>query len=139
MSALLALDTVTLLRTALRDEEYEWLKQSASVSQLWYAARLLVTRLEDSFLPGGTPDAGQQPDAHTKERWRCRYLSALRRFRQAGIRIAQNHEAGAAAHISVRTEWDSYIAALAPFLAYSMSEIDPAGSNKVGIQAHSCM
>jgi hypothetical protein len=67
------------------------------------------------------------------------FLSALRRFRQAGIRIAQNHEAGAAAYISVRTEWDSYIAALAPFLAYSMSEIDPAGSNKVGIQAHSCM
>lgn len=84
MSALLALDTVTLLRTALHDEEYEWLKESASVSQLWYAALLLLTSLEDTFLPGGTPDTGQQPDARSKERWRCRYVAALERFRRAG-------------------------------------------------------
>ena len=92
MSALLALDTVTLLRTALHDEEYEWLKGSASVSQLWYAALLLLTRLEDTFLPGGAPDTCQQPDARTKDRWRCRYLAALQRFRQAGIRITEDDE-----------------------------------------------
>jgi len=133
MSALLALDTVTLLRTALHDEEYDWLKESASVSQLWYAALLLLTSLEDTFLPGGAPEIGQQPDARTKERWRCRYLAALQRFRRAGIRIIENEEAGTAAYISMRTEWDGYITALAPFLAYSMTEIDPA-SNKGGMQ-----
>jgi Ion channel len=137
MSALLALDTVTLLRTALHDEEYDWLKESASVSQLWNAALLLLTSLEDTFLPGGTPDTGGEPDARTKERWKARYLSALQRFRRAGIRTAENDEAGTAAYISMRTEWDGYITALAPFLAYSMSEIDPAANNKVSMQVQS--
>ena len=128
MSALVALDTVTLLKTGLRDEQYGWLKSSASVSQLWHAALLLVTILEDTFLPGASPDQPEPPDGPTQERWSRRYFAGLQRFQQAGIDTVANEQAGAAAYILLRTQWDAYITKLAPSLAYSMNEIDRAGS-----------
>ncbi|MBV9037205.1 MAG: hypothetical protein JO182_22130 [Acidobacteriaceae bacterium] len=128
MSVLMAFDTVTLLKTGLRDEPYGWLKSSASVSQLWHAALLLVRTLEDTFLPGGSPDEPQPPDGPTQERWRRRYFAALQRLQQGGIHTITNEQAGAAAYVSLRTQWDTYITKLAPTLAYSMSEIDRAGS-----------
>ncbi len=128
MSALVALDTVTLLKTGLPDEQYGWLKSSASVSQLWHAALLLVTILEGTFLPGGSPDQPEPPDGPTQERWSRRYFAGLQRFQQAGIDTVANEQAGAAAYISLRTQWDAYITKLAPALAYSMNEIDRAGS-----------
>ncbi len=128
MSALVALDTVTLLKTGLRDEQYGWLKSSASVSQLWHAALLLVTILEDTFLPGASPDQPEPPDGPTQERWSRRYFAGLQRFQQVGIETVTNEQAGAAAYIALRTQWDAYITKLAPSLAYSMNEIDRAGS-----------
>jgi hypothetical protein len=128
MSALVALDAVTLIKTGLHDEQYGWLKHSASVSQLWYSSRLLVKILEDTFLAGGSPDPPDPPDARTEERWRTRYFAALERFQEAGIRTVANQQAGVAAYVSLRTQWDAYITKLAPSLAYHMDEIDRAGS-----------
>lgn len=128
MSILMALDTVTLLKTGLRDEQYGWLKSSASVSQLWHAALLLVKTLEDTFLPGGSPDEPQPPDSPTQERWRRRYFAGLQRLQEAGIQTITNEDSGVAAYVSLRTQWDGYITKLAPSLAYSISEIDRAGS-----------
>ncbi len=128
MSVLVALDTVTLLKTGLSDEQYSWLKNSASVSQLSHAALLLVTTLEDTFLPRGSPNRPELPDTSTQERWRHRYFAGLQRLQQAGIHTIFNEQSGAAAYVSLRTEWDAYITKLAPSLAYSMNEIDRAGS-----------
>jgi hypothetical protein len=63
------LDTVTLIRSALDDEREGWLKESASVTQLWHASIMAVTMLEDAFLPGGVTDRGAPPDAQTVARW----------------------------------------------------------------------
>ncbi len=128
MSALVALDMLTLLKAALCEQEYGWLKESASVSQLWEAALLLVTSLDATFLSRSNEQAREQPDRATQERWRRRYLCALERLNRAGIRITDAKERGAAAYISMRADWDPYIVRLAPFMGYSMSEIDPAGS-----------
>jgi hypothetical protein len=112
-SALLALDVVALLTMALHDEEYDWLKESAYVSTLVRGPASL-----DTF--GGhfsaTGHSGYRSAAG------CSYLgkvdvsilSALQRFRRAGIRITENDEAGTAAYISTRSEWEVYIRALAP-------------------------
>ncbi|HEX8265807.1 MAG TPA: hypothetical protein VF596_10400 [Pyrinomonadaceae bacterium] len=122
---LLALDSVTLIKSALDDQKYEWLKESAAVAQLWRASMLLLTNLTENFLPGET--GKKQPDEQTRERWHLRYQAALERFRQAGIEIIADETAGFEIYV-LRVRWDNLIASLAPLLAYEMEEIDPAGS-----------
>jgi hypothetical protein len=128
-TALVALDTATLIRSALDDEYHTWLKQTAAVEQLERAALLLVTTLEETFLPGGAPDANEPPDGPTLDRWRRRYSTALIRLRRAGIRTIADERAGAESYVLRRARWDRYITALAPSMAYDIREIDPAGDN----------
>jgi muconolactone delta-isomerase len=126
-STLVSLDVVTLIKSALADQPYAWLKQSVSVAQLWEASLMLVTTLLDTFRSGGVPAADTPPDAETLGRWRRRYAAALRRLQQAGIQTVADERAGAEVYASLRVHWDHYVAALAPFMAYRMDEIDPAG------------
>jgi hypothetical protein len=127
-STLVALDTVSLIKSALYDEKYRWLRDTGPVAQLWEASMLLVTTLENTFLPHGAPDRESQPDQQTRDRWRARYRAAVQRLRQAGIEIPADGEAGADAYISCRRQWDHHITNLAPSMAYSMEEIDAAMS-----------
>jgi hypothetical protein len=125
-STLVALDTVSLIRSALDDEKDGWLKDAGAVAQLWDASMLLVTTLEDTFLPRGAPDRKAQPDQPTRDRWRARYDAALLRLQQAGIQITADRQAGAEAYIACRVQWDHHIKNLAPAMAYRMEEIDVA-------------
>ena len=50
-STLTALDLLSLVQSALSDREYGWLKESASVAQLWSASLLTMHTLEKTFLP----------------------------------------------------------------------------------------
>ena len=127
-STLVALDTVSLIKSALDDQKYRWLKEAGAVAQLWEASMMLVTTLENTFLPHGAPDREAQPDQQTRERWRARYRAALLRLRQAGIEITADGQAGAEAYIFCRMQWDHHITNLAPSMAYSMEEIDAAMS-----------
>lgn len=127
-TTLVALDTVSLIRTALDDEKYRWLKQAGGVEQLWEASMMLVTALEETFLPHGAPDRAAEPDSPTRDRWRARYHAALLRLQRAGIEITGDREAGAEAYIASRAQWDHHITNLAPAMAYRMEEIDPVMS-----------
>jgi hypothetical protein len=89
---LLALDTVTLLKTSLDDRHHAWIKSSASVTQLSLASMRLLITLEETFLPAGPPDHNQSPDAATCDRWRQRYAAAVRRLREAGVDTATDEE-----------------------------------------------
>ena len=123
--ALVALDSVTLIKSALDDRKYEWLKESAGVAHLWRACMLLLTNLAENFLPGET--GKMQPDERKRERWHRRYQAALEKFRQAGIETIADERAGFEIYVSLRAEWDDSIASLAPLLGYELEEIDPAG------------
>ena len=84
---------------------------------------MLVSTLDETFLDQAPEAAG---DAITAERWRTRYFAALQRLRQAGLPLVADEEAGAELYVKLRRRWDPLIAALAPAMAYSMDEIDPA-------------
>jgi len=75
---------------------------------------LLVTSLERTFLPGNGADSKETPDAQTMERSRRRYFAGLRRLRQAGIKALAEERAGAETYVSLRSQWDPHIRALAP-------------------------
>jgi len=123
---LLALDSVTLIKSALDDRKYEWLKESAAVAQLWRASMLLLSNLTDNFVPGDTGE--REPDEQTRDRWHRRYQAALQRFRQAGIETIADETAGFEIYVSLRVRWNDLIASLAPLMSYEMEEIDPAAS-----------
>lgn len=127
-SSLIALDTVTLIKSALDDEEYDWLKESAAVAQLWRSSMLLLQTLRDIFLSGDATGQQASPDAQTVDGWRRRYSAALRRLKQAGVKTRGDEQAGADLYVSLRAEWDQQVKTLAAALAYRLDEIDTAGS-----------
>ena len=116
--------SVSLLKSALNDEEFSWLKESATVAQCWRAAMLLVSMLEEVFLPGH-PSQGRSPaNAGDRERWHARYMAALERMREAGIRTVADPIAGFETYVSLRERWDGHIARLRASMLYEAEEID---------------
>jgi hypothetical protein len=131
-SALVALDAVTLIRSALDDQRHGWLKESAAVEQLWRASLVLVTTLEQTFLPGSPHEQASPSSGEASDRWRRRYRSGVQHLRRAGIEATADDQAGAEAYVLLRSRWDPLIARLAPAMAYRMDQIDPAGSHLSG-------
>jgi hypothetical protein len=127
--ALITLDTVTLIKSALDDRKYAWLKESAAVTQLWSASMHLLTLLAATFLPGGLPDAPNEPDPEMLARWRQRYAAGVRRLRQANIETMADEQAGAEVYCSLRARWDRYIRTFAAHMAHDFTNIDPVGCN----------
>lgn len=120
---LVALDTATLIKSALDDKEYGWFKKSGAVDQLWSGSNLLLRTLSGTFVH--ERDAHPEDDEETRELWRRRYFLALERLRQAGIRTVADEQRGAQLYVNLRSEWNKGIADIGPMLAYSDEEIDP--------------
>lgn len=128
----MALDAVTLIRSALDDQRHGWLKESAAVEQLWRASLVLVTTLEETFPIDGACEQARPSAGEASDRWRRRYRSGVQRLRRAGIETTTDEEVGAEAYVSLRSRWDPLIARLAPAMAYRMDQIDPAGDHPSG-------
>jgi hypothetical protein len=126
--AVINLDTVALIKTALDDERYAALKESAAVADLQRSSYRLLVGVGPALLPHGIPESRRDPDEPTRDQWRRRYFAAVRRLHQAGIKTTADPEAGAGAYVSQRTHWDHYITAYAEFMAYDLHDIDPAGT-----------
>jgi hypothetical protein len=125
--AFIALDTVTLLRTALDDGQYRWLKESAAVEHLGGLASIMAKTLACTFIPGAAPEThDKQEQAHRHDAWCARYRAALRELEQAGICVRSDQDAGAQQYARLRQEWDPYVARLACYMDYDMAVIDPA-------------
>jgi hypothetical protein len=120
-TALTSLDTITLIKSALDDNEYGWLKESAAVDHLWRGTLMQLRTLAENFIPNAEIDV--PPDPQTRARWKRRYADGVERLQGAGIKTANS---GEEVYISLRTHWDRYITLLAPKFAYEMDEIDTA-------------
>ncbi|MEA2710397.1 MAG: hypothetical protein QOF78_2998 [Phycisphaerales bacterium] len=126
-AALVTLELITLIKSALDDQRYAWLKESAAVTQVWSAAMRTVAELAIVFLPGGLPQG--EPTAEAIDRWRRRYHAARARLRQAGIQTMSDADAGEAVYINLRARWDRYIVVFADHMLEEMEVIDPAGTH----------
>src|SRR5215216_927802 len=120
-TSLTSLDTVSLIKSALDNEEYGWLKESAAVDDLWRGTMKELQTLAKEFLPD--EDIDVPPDSQTLECWRRRYQQGVKRIKAAGIKTT---EGGVEDYISLRMQWDRHITLLAPKFAYDMDEIDTA-------------
>jgi len=117
-------DTVSLLKSGLRDEDFSWLKESATVAQCWRAGMLLVRMLEEVFLSGQPAPLRSPPDTAARERWRTRYMAAFERMQQAGIKTIPDPAAGFETYVSLRERWDGHIVRLRASMLYEADEID---------------
>jgi hypothetical protein len=120
-TCLTSLDTVSLMKSALDNKEFAWLKESAAVEDLWRASMQELQTLSQDFLPN--EDLNTPPDPQTRERWRRRYDQAVERLSAAGIKTSKD---GVEDYISLRKQCDRHIYLLAPKFAYDMNEIDTA-------------
>ena len=57
-------------------------------------------------------------------RWKCRFSTALRRLRHAGIEVTDDVEAGLAEYVRLRESWDAPLARLGGLLGYTPDQID---------------
>ena len=120
-TSLTSLDTVSLIKSALDNEEYGWLKESAAVEDLWQGTMKELQTLAQEFLPGEDLDA--PPDQKTRELWHRRYAQGVERLNAAGIKTNQDSVED---YISLRKQWDRHIYMLAPKFAYDLDEVDTA-------------
>lgn len=124
---LVSLDAATLIKSALSDKEYRWLKNSGAVEQLWDGATMLLETISHTFLYSATRSSPHAPDEEMCELWRRRYFAALRTLRQAGIQTVDDEQAGAEYYVNLRRQWNDYITHMGPMLAYTTEDIDPVG------------
>jgi hypothetical protein len=124
--ALVALDSITLIKSALDDEEYGWLKKSAAVEQVWRGSMQLVTVLAPQFLPQRFPYSNGEVDEETRAAWARRYRAAASRLREAGAKTFADEDAGAEIYIALRMRWDRYIKAFAKHMSEELVNIDRA-------------
>jgi hypothetical protein len=123
-TAAVLLDSVSLIKSGISDDDYRWFKESAAVAQCWRVAILLVSTLEEVFLPGEPARDPSPPDADARERWRTRYMAALDRMQQAGIDTIADPAAGFETYVSLRERWDGHIVRLRASMMYEADEID---------------
>jgi hypothetical protein len=122
------MDTATLLRTAIDQEKYRFVIESAPSRQLWHGGMHSLSELSKMFVPPrGEPARGKPPSPEEEERWRRRYTVALARFREAGIATPADELEGANAYVRLRCDWDAIIQAFSNYLQFSKDDTDPAG------------
>lgn len=124
---LVSLDAATLIKSALNDKNYNWLKNSGAVEQLWDSATMLLETTSHTFQDNGSRSSPHPPDEDTYELWRRRYFGALRTLRQAGIQTVEDEQAGAEYYVNLRRQWNDHVIQLCPRLGFSLEDVDPVG------------
>ena len=114
---LTALDTATLIRSALDPERYQRLLESLELEELFDAAVALMEEL--------VPGAGSAPPSPELARaWRARYHGAVERLAEAGLAVCPHADVGADAYVELRADWDPQIRELAEATLYEWSDIE---------------
>jgi hypothetical protein len=122
--ALVVLDAVSLLRSALTGPDAHRLEASGPVEQLYRASLMLVRTLEQTFLPGAPPEPNFESVQNAV--WRRRCSDAIAYLADAGLPTTQDRASAEAAYVELRARWDGDLARLAPALGYEWTAIDTA-------------
>lgn len=122
----LAIDTTTLIQSALNPEVYRSLVRSSASVELWGSCLQLLTEL-DHFLDLGSCVRHR---AGSEQRHRQRYYQAVERLQAEGIETVSDLEVGVRRYITLRQQWEPCLKALTVYLAYEWQEIAPAETAK---------
>lgn len=114
---LIALDTVTLLRSGLDRERYARLLQSPALDDLLESAMSLTRELSDRGVSDGIA-------ASDRETWRARYHIAAARLSQAGVAMRTDADAAAEDYVTRRAQWNEAVRSVADLMLYEWEAIE---------------
>ena len=120
----LAMETMTLICSALHPDRYRSLIRSATVIELGNGGQHFLMELAKTFLPAKQMGGMRQAE----DLLRGRYYQAIERLKQESIEVNPDLEAGADLYISLRRQWEPYVMTIAQYMAYDWQEIAPAES-----------
>ncbi|HEX8916325.1 MAG TPA: potassium channel family protein [Humisphaera sp.] len=133
--ALVVMELVTLIDTALDERRHGWLRRSSAVTQAREGGMQVLTENAAIYLPGGAP-ATADPSPEAADRWRRRYRAAVGHLVAAGISVTADPDAGADRYVALRRHWDPHVAAFARYMEHAIDEIDPAGADPAETGRH---
>ncbi|WP_035992471.1 potassium channel family protein [Leptolyngbya sp. KIOST-1] len=115
----LAIDTATLVKTALDQDHYSSVIQAAGTAELWCGGLHLLEEVDQAIASnsGGLPKEPQEP------LWREHYYRALETLKDCGIHTTQNPAGGANAYVSMRRKWAPQLHKLIRYMAYKPNHI----------------
>ncbi|PPS42723.1 potassium channel family protein [Chroococcidiopsis sp. TS-821] len=116
-----AMDTVTLIKSALDEHSHHSLIASAAVKNLEESGMQFLAELFELFLPVNATRLRMQ----SEQMWRSRYYKAIAHLAAQGIATTSDVEAGADLYVALRRQWNPGIVALASYLEYEWSAIAP--------------
>lgn len=123
-TALITLELVTLIETALDDDRHRWLKRSAAVTQLREGSIHVLAQLAKIYLPGSLMRAAREDEFDT-DRWARRYRSVIRSLRSRDISVVDDPSDGEDRYVSQRKRWHPYVIAFSRYMDYPLDMIDP--------------
>ncbi|NHC33393.1 potassium channel family protein [Scytonema millei] len=113
---LLAIDTATLIKSALNAEKYRSLLHSTAVAELWGGSTHILSELSQSILPKHRIKCDRQMELV----WRKRYYDALERLSAEGIETTTDREAGADLYVALRRKWQPLLTTLSNYLVVDL-------------------
>jgi hypothetical protein len=117
----LAIDTATLIKTALDPEKYRSITNSSGTTELWFGGLHLLEELCQTLIP----KIRIPPQETNEPQWRQHYYQALERLEAEGIKTVSDPEAGANSYIAMRHQWSPYLAKLVKYMDYDPNHIFP--------------
>ena len=125
----IAMDAVTLIRSALDPGTYAPLQNCAASTTLWEGGTYLLQEMARVLLPDSCGRPGDPPDGATAARWIEHYRAAAGRLREAGIQTHPDEQAGGQKYVSLRCHWDLALRSFASYMDYAPAERDPAAAS----------
>lgn len=119
-----AMETATLIRSALDQNKYRSLIQSPAVATLGDGGYHLLIELSNTFLPGHP-----SPKRQSEFILRRRFYQALQLLQEEGVTTISDVEQGLETYISLRWQWEPYVRAIADYMAYDWHDVAPADHN----------
>ena len=113
---LLAIDTATLIKSALNAEKYRSLLHSTAVAELWGGSTHILCELSQSILPKHRIKCDRQMELV----WRKRYYDAVERLSAEGIETTTDREVGADLYVAMRRKWQPLLTTLSNYLAVDL-------------------
>ncbi|PSM49479.1 Ion transport 2 domain protein [Chroococcidiopsis sp. CCALA 051] len=113
---LLAIDTASLIKSALNAEKYRSLLHSTAVAELWGGSTHILSELSQSILPKHRIKCDRQMELV----WRKRYYDAVERLSAEGIETATDREAGEELYVALRRKWQPLLTTLSNYLAVDL-------------------
>lgn len=113
---LLAIDTASLIKSALNAEKYRSILRSTAVAELWGGSTHILSELSESVLP----KSKIKGDRQVESAWRQRYYQAVDRLNAEGIETAADLEAGADLYVALRRKWQPLLTTFSTYIAVDL-------------------